>query len=214
MTPATTWSWCSPPRATPPTTSSKRPWRSTPTLPSARWTCSSPPVSRSPSPWPPCASRRWAIPSSASPAGRWAWRPARTTPAPASARWRAAASARSSTSTASCWWPASRASTATATSPPWAAAAPTPPLLPWLWRSRPICARSTPTWTACTPPIPGLFPTPRSSTPSPTTKCWSWRPWAPRCSTTAPWSWPSGIKSSWKFSQVSPETPVLSSRRS
>ena len=77
-----------------------------------------------------------------------------------------------------------------ATSPPWAAAAPTP--APWRWRrpSGRSCARSTPTWTVCTPPIPASCPTPGSWTRSPTTRCWSWRLRAPRCCITAAWSWP------------------------
>ena len=52
---------------------------------------------------------------------------------------------------ASWWWRASRASTATTTSPPWDAAAPTP--APWPLRPRctRTCARFTRTWTAFTP---------------------------------------------------------------
>ena len=48
----------------------------------------------------------------------------------------------------------SRAWMPTATSPPWAVAAPTP--LPWRWppRCRPTSARSTPMWMASTPPTP------------------------------------------------------------
>ena len=36
---------------------------------------------------------------------------------------------------------------------------------------------------------PAWSRTPRSSTRSPMTRCWSWRPWARRCCTTARWRW-------------------------
>ena len=48
-----------------------------------------------------------------------------------------------------------------ATSPRSAAAAPTPRRWRWRRRSRPTPARSTPTWTASTPPIPNICPTAR-----------------------------------------------------
>ena len=43
-----------------------------------------------------------------------------------------------------------------------------------------------------------------SSARSPTTRCWSWRPWAPRCSTTARWRWPSSTTLSWRSSPALP----------
>ena len=46
-------------------------------------------------------------------------------------------------------------------------------------------ARSTPTWTASTPPTRGSCPTPARWTPSATTRCWSWRAWAPASCTRA-----------------------------
>ena len=50
---------------------------------------------------------------------------------------------------------------------------------------RPTSARSTPTWTASTPPIRTSSPRRRSSTGSPTTRCSRWRASAPRCSSPA-----------------------------
>ena len=60
----------------------------------------------------------------------------------------------------------------------------TPPPWRWLRRCRPTCARSTPTWTASTPPTPATSRGPESWRRSPSTRCWSWPVWALRCSTT------------------------------
>ena len=59
--------------------------------------------------------------------------------------------------------------------------------------ARPTSARSTPTWTAFTPPTPAWCPRPRSSRRSPLTRCWSWPPAAHRCSTTVRWKWQRSI---------------------
>ena len=48
---------------------------------------------------------------------------------------------------------------------------------------------------------------------SPSTRCWSWPAWAPRCSTTARWRWPSATMSIWRSSPASREIPVQKSRR-
>ena len=149
-----TWWWSFPPRATPPTISSPRPRRSIQGPPSVRWTCCCPPASRSPAPCAPWPSRPWAIRWSPSPAGRRASAPTPPTPTPASRPcgpsgcWPSWTRKRSSSS------PASRASTSTTTSPPWAGAARTPPPWPWPPYSTRTCARSTPTWTASSPPTP------------------------------------------------------------
>ena len=117
---------------------------------------------------------------SPSPARRPASSPTPSTPRPRSSTSSPIASSRPSTRTRSSWWPASRGSPPSRTSPRWAVAAPTPPPSPWrpLWGPRP--ARSTPTWTASTPPTRASCPRPASSTSSPTTRCWSWPPAAPR----------------------------------
>ena len=94
-------------------------------------------------------------------------------PAGSAARWTTARS-RS--------WPASRACRRTArTSPRWAGAAPTPPRWRWPPRSAPTSARSTPTWTACSPPTRGSCRPPGGSRGSATRRCWRWPPAAPRC---------------------------------
>jgi aspartate kinase len=49
-------------------------------------------------------------------------------------------------------------------------------------------ARSTRTWTASTPPTRTSAPTPASSTRSPSRRCSSSPPWAPRCCRSARWS--------------------------
>ena len=77
-----------------------------------------------------------------------------------------------------------------ATSPPSAAAAPTPPASPSPPRSRPTCARSSPTWTASTPPIPRRARRPQDGRASATTRCWRWPAWAPRSCRPAPSSSP------------------------
>ena len=85
---------------------------------------------------------------------------------------------------------ASRASTSTATSPRSAAAArdTTAVALAAVMKHAGYevrRARSTPTWTASTPPTRGSCPTPARWTPSATTRCWSWRAWAPASCTRA-----------------------------
>ena len=50
-----------------------------------------------------------------------------------------------------------------------------------------------PMWTASIPPIPGRCPMPENFRRLHLTRCWSWRPWAHRCSTTVRWKWQSGI---------------------
>ena len=74
-------------------------------------------------------------------------------------------------------WPASRASRRTPrTSPRWAGAARTPPRSRWPRRCTPTSARSTPMWTACSPPTRGSCRTPGTSSRSPTRRCSSWPP--------------------------------------
>lgn len=48
---------------------------------------------------------------------------------------------------------------------------------------------------------------------SPTTRCWSWPPWAPRCSTTVRLRWPSATASTWRSSPAFPASPAPKSRR-
>ena len=107
------------------------------------------------------------------PAGRPGHR-RRRTPARASSASPPSASAPRSTRAASRWWRASRARPRPATSPPSAAAAPTSPASPSPPRSRRTSARSSPTWTASTPPTPTWCPTPASSPACPTTRCSRW----------------------------------------
>src|SRR5574342_359283 len=52
------------------------------------------------------------------------------------------------------------------------------------------CARSTPTWTGCTPQTRASSPRRGSWIASPTTRCWRWPAWGPRCSRHARWSTP------------------------
>ena len=58
--------------------------------------------------------------------------------------------------------------------------------------ARPTSARSTPTWTASSPPTRGSCRTPGTSSRSPTRRCSSWPPAARRCCTCAASSTPAG----------------------
>ena len=57
-------------------------------------------------------------------------------------------------------------------------------------------------------PIPGSSPQRKSSRRSPTTRCWNWHPWAPRCCTTAAWSWQSATACPWRCSAAMSASPA------